>query len=203
MIFTALLSFDFREAEPMEFDWTYTFGLLASRDFWNATLLVAKLSLAAGLISIVLGFLMALCRLSPRPFLRIPALGYVWFFRSLPTLVLIIFVYNMPQVFPSTGYLLSTPFIAGLLALVLSETAYMAEIHRGALQSISKGQYEAGKTLGIGFYGVQWHIIIPQAFRVALPSLGNEMVTIVKLTSLVSVISLTEILMVVDRMFLV
>lgn len=185
----------------MDFDWTYTFQLLASRDFWEATLLVAKLSFAAGLLSTVLGFFVALCRLSATPFLRLPALGYVWFFRSLPTLVLIIFVYNMPQVFPSTGYLLSTPFVAGLVALVVSETAYMAEIHRGALQSISKGQYEAGRTLGISFYGIQWHIIIPQALRVALPSLGNQMVTIVKLTSLVSVISLTEILLVGQRLY--
>ncbi|MDR6759172.1 polar amino acid transport system permease protein [Mycoplana sp. BE70] len=185
----------------MEFDWNYTVSLLASKDFWNATLLVAELSLAAGILSIFFGFLVALCRLSAKTYLRIPSLFYVWFFRSLPTLVLIIFVYNMPQVFPSTGYLLSTPFITGLVALVLSETAYMSEIHRGALQSINKGQREAGRTLGIGAYGIQRLIIIPQALRIALPSLGNQMVTIVKLTSLVSAISLTEILLVGQRLY--
>lgn len=185
----------------MEFDWNYTISLFASKDFWKATLLVAELSLAAGVLSIFFGFLVALCRLSGKSYLRIPSLFYVWFFRSLPTLVLIIFVYNMPQIFPSTGYLLSTPFITGLVALVLSETAYMSEIHRGALQSINKGQLEAGRTLGIGTYGIQRLIIIPQALRIALPSLGNEIVTIVKLTSLVSAISLTEILLVGQRLY--
>jgi polar amino acid transport system permease protein len=185
----------------MEFDWNYTISLLASRDFWNATLLVGQLSLCAGVLAIFFGFLVALCRLSPNRLLRIPALFYVWFFRSLPTLVLIIFVYNLPQIFPSTGYLLSTPFITGLVALVLSETAYMSEIHRGALQSIGKGQREAGRTLGLGAYGIQRLIIIPQALRIALPSLGNQMVTIVKLTSLVSAISLTEILLVGQRLY--
>lgn len=185
----------------MEFDWNYTISLLASRDFWDATLLVAKLSLAASALSMFCGLLLALMRLSTRPFLRIPALLYIWFFRSLPTLVLIIFVYNMPQVIPATGVFLSTPFIAGLVALVLSESAYMAEIHRGALQSISKGQYEAGRTLGMSFFDIQRKIVVPQAIRIALPALGNQTVTIVKLTSLVSVISLTEILLVGQRLY--
>jgi polar amino acid transport system permease protein len=185
----------------MEFDWNYTLGLLFSRDFWNATLLVAQLSLAASVLSMFCGLLLALCRLSTRPFLRLPSLLYIWFFRSLPTLVLIIFVYNMPQVIPATGVFLSTPFIAGLVALVLSESAYMAEIHRGALQSINKGQYEAGRTLGMSFFDIQRKIVVPQAMRIALPALGNQTVTIVKLTSLVSVISLTEILMVGQRLY--
>lgn len=185
----------------MEFDWNYTLTLLVSRDFWDATILVAKLSLCACVISMFCGLLLALCRLSQRPFLRIPALLYIWFFRSLPTLVLIIFVYNMPQVIPATGAFLSTPFIAGLVALVLSESAYMAEIHRGALQSINKGQYEAGRTLGLSFFDIQRKIVVPQAMRIALPALGNQTVTIVKLTSLVSVISLTEILLVGQRLY--
>lgn len=185
----------------MEFDWNYTLSLLASRDFWEATLLVTELSLAASLLSMFCGLLLALCRLSSRSYLRIPSKVYIWFFRSLPTLVLIIFVYNMPQVFPATGIFLSTPFIAGLVALVLSESAYMAEIHRGALQSINKGQYEAGRTLGMNFFDIQRKIVVPQALRIALPALGNQTVTIVKLTSLVSVISLTEILLVGQRLY--
>ncbi|MDF2809045.1 MAG: hypothetical protein K0S56_76 [Microvirga sp.] len=185
----------------MTFDWPYTLGLITSRDFWEATLLVVELSIAAGAISIVLGFVVALCRLSRLAPLRLIATAYIWFFRSLPLLVLIIFTYNMPQVFPSTSGFLSTPFLAGLVALVLSETAYLAEIHRGALQAIQKGQSEAGRSLGIGFLGIQRLIIIPQAFRVALPALGNELVTIVKLTSLVSVISLADILLVGQRLY--
>jgi polar amino acid transport system permease protein len=114
---------------------------------------------------------------------------------------LLIFVYNFPQAFPSTGPLLSQPFIAGLIALVLSETAYIAEIHRGALMAIGKGQYEAGHVLGLSKLGLQRLIVIPQALRVALPALGNEYISIVKLTSLVSVISLAEILLVGQRYY--
>lgn len=185
----------------MTFDWQYTLSLFWSRDFWQATLTVIELSLAAWAISVVLGFGVALARQSPIWILRRTAAAYIWFFRSLPLLVLLIFVYNFPQAFPSTGALLSQPFAAGLIALVLSETAYIAEIHRGALLAVGKGQYEAGQVLGLSKFGQQRLIVIPQALRVALPSLGNEYVSIVKLTSLVSVISLAEILLVGQRYY--
>jgi len=96
---------------------------------------------------------------------------------------------------------LSDPFWAGLIALSISESAYIAEIHRGGLLALNKGQLEAGRALGIGFVGLQRLIVLPQAFRVALPSLINEYITIVKLTSLVSVISLAEILLVGERLY--
>lgn len=89
--------------------------------------------------------------------------------------------------------------MAGLIALVLSETAYISEIHRGGLSAVAGGQGEAARALGVPWGGVQRHIVIPQAFRVALPALGNQLVTIIKLTSLVSAISLTEILLVGQR----
>ena len=97
--------------------------------------------------------------------------------------------------------ILSNPFISGLLALVLSETAYIAEIHRGALQAVPKGQYEAGKALGLSYWLIMRLIIVPQTLRVALPSLANQYITIIKLTSLVSVISLTEILLVGQQLY--
>jgi polar amino acid transport system permease protein len=185
----------------MTFDWPYTLSLFWSRDFWQATLTVIELSILSWAVSVVLGFGVALARQSPVWILRRTAATYIWFFRSLPLLVLLIFVYNLPQAFPSTGALLSQPFAAGLIALVLSETAYIAEIHRGALLAIGKGQYEAGQVLGLSKVGQQRLIVIPQALRVALPSLGNEYVSIVKLTSLVSVISLAEILLVGQRFY--
>jgi polar amino acid transport system permease protein len=185
----------------MEFDWSYTIGLLWSRDFWNATLLVVELSVASWIISVILGFFVALAHRSKYLAVRKIASVYVWFFRSLPLLVLLIFVYNLPQAFPSTGAFLSIPFISGLIALVLSETAYIAEIHRGALVSVSKGQYEAGHVLGLSRSGIQRLVVIPQALRIALPSLANEFISIVKLTSLVSVISLAEILLVGQRYY--
>ncbi|MBK0419278.1 ABC transporter permease subunit [Leucobacter sp. CSA1] len=183
------------------FDWPYFFSLFAHADFWNATLTVLALSALAWTISTVLGMLVALGRQSRQAWLRGILGVYVWFFRSLPLLVLLIFVYNAPQVIPELRTIVGSPFMAGLIALVLSETAYISEIHRGGLSSVAGGQGEAGRALGIPWRGVQRLIVIPQAFRVALPALGNELVTIIKLTSLVSAISLTEILLVGQRLY--
>ncbi|MGI6246884.1 MAG: amino acid ABC transporter permease/ATP-binding protein [Pseudochelatococcus sp.] len=185
----------------MDFDWHYTLSLLWSGDFWWATLTVVELSILSWVLSVVLGFFVALARQSRNVVASRVAAAYIWFFRSLPLLVLLIFVYNLPQAFPASGMLLSQPFIAGLIALVLSETAYIAEIHRGALLAINKGQYEAGHVLGLSKVALQRQIVIPQALRVALPALGNEYISIVKLTSLVSVISLAEILLVGQRYY--
>ncbi|KGT94649.1 amino acid ABC transporter ATPase [Erwinia typographi] len=185
----------------MTFDWNYLLSLLSDADFWLATWTVVKLSLASWAIGIVLGFVLALGKQASQPWLSIPARLYIWLFRSLPLLVLLIFVFNLPQALPATSALLSDPFWAGLIALVLSETAYIAEIHRGGLLSVPKGQREAARALGLRYAGIQWRVVIPQALRVALPSLANEYISIVKLSSLVSVISLTEILMVGQRLY--
>lgn len=185
----------------MTFDWSYTLSLLWSRDFWDATWLVIELSVASWVLSVVFGFFVALASRSNLMLVRRISAAYVWFFRSLPLLVLLIFVYNLPQAFPSTSVLLSIPFASGLIALVLSETAYISEIHRGALVSVGKGQYEAGRVLGLSKAGIQLRIVIPQALRIALPALANEFISIVKLTSLVSVISLAEILLVGQRYY--
>jgi polar amino acid transport system permease protein len=185
----------------MQFDWHYALQLLWDRDFWRAGFVVVKLSISAWLLGMLLGFPLALARQSHRAALKRAASVYIWFFRSLPLLVLLVFIYNLPQVFPATSALLSDPFAAGLIALVLSETAYFAEIHRGGILSVPRGQIEAGRALGIRFTGIQWMIVMPQAIRIALPALANEFITIVKLTSLVSVISLAEILLVGQRLY--
>lgn len=185
----------------MEFNWGYLFSLFSFKDFWTASLLVAWLSILTWVIGVGVGFFVALARMSGPGWLRRFAATYIWFFRSLPLLVLLIFIYNLPQLVPELRPILSNPFYAGLIALVLSETAYIAEIHRGGLLSIDKGQHEAAHALGIRAVGKYRRIIVPQAFRIALPTLGNQFITIVKLTSLVSVISLTEILLVGQRLY--
>lgn len=183
------------------FDWSYTFGLFSDADLWRAALLVVELAVSAWVISTALGLLVALAQQSRLRPLRLLAAAYVWFFRSLPLLVLLIFVYNSPQLFPDLRPLLSSPFATGLVALVLSETAYIAEIHRGGLLAVGKDQGEAAQALGIPYAGVQRHVVVPQAFRVALPALGNEFISILKLTSLVSSISLAELLLVGQRLY--
>ena len=183
------------------FNWEYFIDQFFNKDFWKACVTVLELSTLTWCIGIILGFFVALLGRSKSLILRKISRGYIWFFRSLPLLVLLIFIYNLPQIWPQSSIILSNPFISGLLALVLSETAYIAEIHRGALQAVPKGQYEAGKALGLSYWLIMRLIIVPQTLRVALPSLANQYITIIKLTSLVSVISLTEILLVGQQLY--
>ena len=182
-------------------DWYYVGRLFLDTDFWWASLTVVVLSVLTWGIGLLLGLGLALCKESHLGPLRAGASAYIWFFRSLPLLVLLIFVYNLPQLWPQASFILSDPFRAGLIALIASETAYIAEIHRGGLIGVPRGQHEAGRALGIRFFGRLRLIVVPQAFRIALPSLANEFITIVKLTSLVSVISLNEILLVGQRLY--
>ena len=185
----------------MELNWTYFFSLFSMAMFWRAVVTVVELGTLSWLLGLALGFAVASAEVSSKVVLRSAAKVYVWFFRSVPLLVLLVFVFNLPQIFPSAGPALSIPFVSGLISLVLTETAYMAEIHRGGLMSVSKGQREAGSALGLGYWGIQRRIVVPQAFRIALPTLVNEYVTVIKLTSLVSVISLPELLMTGQRLY--
>ena len=185
----------------MQFDWVYFISLFSMSAFWKACLVVIELSALTWVLGLVIGFFLASAKLSNRRALSIPATCYIWLFRSIPLLVLVVFVYNIPQMFPSASTVLQNPFYSGLIALVVTESAYMAEIHRGGLLSVLKGQKEAGRALAIGMAGIARLIVIPQAFRISLPTLINEYITVVKLTSLVSVISLTEILTVGQRLY--
>ncbi|MFQ3220787.1 MAG: polar amino acid transport system permease protein [Bermanella sp.] len=185
----------------MSLDWEYFFSLFTVSAFYEACVIVIILSVLAWSIATVLGFFVACGKLSEKKWLSIPTSVFVWFFRSVPLLVVLVFVYNMPQLFPSTGAYLGVPFFAGLVSLVVTEAAYMAEIHRSGLLSVAKGQKEAGHALSIGFFGVQRVIIIPQAIRVSMPAMINEFVTIIKLSSLVSAISLSELLQVGQRLY--
>ena len=91
----------------MIFDWSYLLGLFIDPDFWHASLLVVELSVATWLLGNVFGMLLALAKQSRHAVLQKPAAAYIWFFRSLPLLVLLIFVYNVPQLFASASGLLS------------------------------------------------------------------------------------------------
>ncbi len=158
----------------MTFNWNYMLSLLSDADFWWATWTVIKLSLLTWGCSIVLGFILALAKQSPRGWLSTPARLYIWLFRSMPLLVLLIFVTTTcRRRCPPFAPVLNDPFWAGLLAMVLSEAAYIAEIHRGGLLSIPRGQSEAARALGLRYAGIQWRVIIPQALRVAPAGAGQ------------------------------
>ena len=147
------------------------------------------LSVTAIVISIVIGLLIALPGLSPNRYLRGLNRTYVEIVRAVPILVLILWVYyGLPQI---TG-LTITVFWAGVIALALSDSAFEAEIFRAGIQSIDEGQYEAAHTVSLNYIDTMRFIILPQAIRRIMPALGNQLVYMLKMSSLVSVIGMQE-----------
>ena len=148
-----------------------------------------QLSGTAILISMSIGLLVALPGLSQRRGLRLASRTYVELVRAVPLLVLILWVYyGLPQL---TGLTLSV-FWAGVIALALSDSAFQAEIFRGGIQSIARGQYEAAWSVSLNYRDTMRHVILPQAIRRILPALGNQLVYMLKMSSLVSVIGMQE-----------
>ena len=115
--------------------------------------------------------------------------AYIEFFRAIPLLVLLLWVYyGLPIVFGvSFG-----PFIAGIISLALSDSAFEAEIFRAGFQSIVKGQRDAAKSIGLNKYQEIRFIVFPQAFRVILPAIGNQFIYVLKMSSIVSIIGLAD-----------
>ncbi|TCJ30597.1 amino acid ABC transporter permease [Nocardioides jejuensis] len=154
------------------------------------TLALTAFSMVAGIIG---GILLAVMRLSGNPVLRTVSTGYLWIFRGTPVLVQLVIWFNLGLVFPAIGIgSLSTstndlisPFGAALLALALNEAAYMTEIVRGGILSVDPGQTEAAHALGYSGAKTMRLIVLPQAMRVIVPPTGNEVITMLKTTSLV------------------
>jgi len=152
------------------------------------TLMFALASMVGGL---ALGFPAAILRMSRWAALRWPADLYVSMMRGTPLLVQIFVIYYG---LPTIG-IEFTPVTAGVLALSLNSGAYLSESLRGAIQSISPGQWRASYSLGLSYWQSLHHIILPQALRVAVPSMGNTLISLIKDTSLVSVITVTELML--------
>jgi polar amino acid transport system permease protein len=147
------------------------------------------LSITAICISVILGLLIALPGLSSRGWLRRASRTYVELVRAVPILVMILWVYyGLPQL---SGLTISV-FWAGVIALALSDSAFEAEIFRAGIQSIAKGQYEAAHSISLGYIDTMRYVILPQAIRRILPALGNQLVYMLKMSSLVSVIGMPE-----------
>ena len=126
---------------------------------------------------------------------RTLAWTYVWVFRAIPTLVQLLFVWNaLPLLFPIFRESWFSPFLAAALALALNEGAYAAEVVRGGLLSIDDGQKLAARALGLSPWRTFRRIIAPQLMRVIIPPMSNDFITLLKITSLASVISLRELL---------
>ena len=147
------------------------------------------LSITAISISVVVGLLSALPGLSTNRTLRSINRVYVEFVRAIPILVLILWVYyGLPQV----ADVAINVFWAGVIALALSDSAFQAEIFRAGIQSIDKGQYEASHSVSLSYSDTMRFVILPQAIKRILPALGNQLVYMLKMSSLVSVIGMPE-----------
>ncbi|TWA83148.1 amino acid ABC transporter membrane protein 2 (PAAT family) [Azospirillum brasilense] len=145
-------------------------------------------SLAIGLAA---GFLLALARLARSRLLRGGSLVYIELFRDTPVLIQLIWFY---YAFPILIGVQLSPFAAALLALALNTSAYGAEIFRGGIQSIARGQWEGAKALGMRHADVLRRIILPQVFKLMLPAFTNRAVEVAKMSSLASVLSVHELM---------
>ncbi len=180
----------------------------------RVTLELTVISMAIG---IVLGVLLAVMRLSPNGLVASASWLYIWFFRGTPVLVQIIFWYFISAAYPKINLgipcgpafihadanTLIKPFTAAILALGLNEGAYMSEIVRAGIISVDEGQADAAHSLGMTRLQTMRRIVLPQAMRVIIPPTGNETISMLKTTSLVSVIAVGDLLYAVQAIYAV
>jgi polar amino acid transport system permease protein len=188
--------------------WSYVANWFFSGRIRSGLITTIELTAAAMAMGVVLGVILAVMRLSPNPVVSSASWTYIWLFRGTPVLVQLIFWDNISLLFPRIT--LGIPFgpafysadinsvvttwIAALLGLGLNEAAYMAEIVRAGIISVDHGQTEAAQALGMTRLQTMRRIILPQAMRVIIPPTGNETISMLKTSSLASVIALTELL---------
>jgi polar amino acid transport system permease protein len=161
----------------------------------KAAVVTIQLSIVSIIVGLVFGLVIALMRISKIKVLSKIAQFYIWIIRGTPMLVQLFLVYfGLPQI----GIELS-PFNSSVIALGLNAAAYIAEIYRGGIMSVPTGQMEAAESLGMRYPVIMKKIILPQAIRVSLPSLGNQAVMMLKDSSLASLVTVSELMMVSQR----
>jgi len=181
-------------AQNYNWSW-YVFNPLLSSGSSNIKFLISGfgttilISLFSIFFSLILGFFISLLGMTSNKILILINRIYIEIFRSVPLLVLLLWVYyGLPIMFNITV----GPFTAGIISLAISDSAFESEIFRAGIQSIKKGQRDAAKSIGLDRYQSMRLIILPQALRVILPAIGNQFVYVVKMSSLVSIIGLAD-----------
>lgn len=174
------------------------------------------LTFAAMVLGIMLGLVAAVGRMSKNHVVKAIASFYIWFFRGTPVLVQMIFWFNIAILFPSLSVpipflidlfpsldtnLFVTPLVAAILGLGLNSGAYIAEIFRAGIISVPKGQLEAAHSIGLSRSESMRKIVLPQAVPITIPPLGNEVISMLKYSSLASVIAVKELLGVVENIY--
>jgi His/Glu/Gln/Arg/opine family amino acid ABC transporter permease subunit len=158
----------------------------------QGALVTIEIAVIGVIFGSIIGLLVGLGRISSNPLVSQISRFYIWVIRGTPLLLqLFVIHFAIPSVFSA---LTMPPFVSACIALSLNAAAYIAEIARGAIQSIDKGQMEAARSLGLSSGQAMRRVIIPQAFRRMLPPLGNEFIALIKESSLVSTIALYDLL---------
>ena len=147
------------------------------------------ISLVSIVLAMIIGLIVALPSLSDNKFLTYFNIGYVEIVRAIPLLVLILWIYYGLPIMLGISF---SPFVSGIIALTISESAFQAEIFRAGINSINKGQHEVAGSLGMDFWKKMRFVILPQAIKVVLPALGNQFVYVLKMSSLVSIIGIGD-----------
>jgi polar amino acid transport system permease protein len=191
------------------FEWSVVGDDLFSARILRGLVVTLELTVIAMAIGIALGVVLAVLRLSPNPLVSSASFFYIWLFRGTPILVQILFwnfisalyprisigiPFGGPEILGGNANAIITPFVAAVLALGLNEGAYMAEIVRAGILSVDEGQTEAAQALGMSRLQTMRRIVLPQAMRVIIPPTGNETISMLKTSSLVSVIATQELL---------
>ncbi|MGO4300795.1 amino acid ABC transporter permease [Leifsonia sp. RAF41] len=187
------------------FGWQYVGKYVFDRRISAAALVTLELTVFSMIIGVILGLILAVMRQSPNPVVKSVAWVYLWVFRGTPVYVQLVFwgLFSLiyPQIFLGVPWtdigvhfdlgFMQNAFVIAIIGLALNEAAYMAEIVRAGLLSVDSGQEEAATALGMSWGQTMTRIVIPQAMRVIIPPTGNEVISMLKTTSLVAAIPLT------------
>ncbi|MFD9465460.1 amino acid ABC transporter permease [Streptomyces sp. NPDC060027] len=180
------------------FQWDVVGEYFTSASVLRGLWLTLWLTAVVMVLGFALGTLLAAFRLSTNPVLRTVSWGYVWLFRSMPILVQLLFWFNIgalyPQILGVRTVDLLGPVTVAVVGLTLHEAAYAAEVVRGGILSVDRGQIEAAQALGLSRWRRWWRIVLPQAMRSIVPPAGNMLIGTLKGTSIVSVIAVQDLL---------
>lgn len=171
------------------FDWSVVSDYFPA--LMQGLVVTLQVSAISEVVGIALGLVIALCRLSAFAPLRYLAIGYIDFLRGIPVLVMLLWVYYGFSIL--FGLNLSQ-MQAGVIGLGCSYAAFIAEIFRSGIQAIPKGQREAGRTLGLARWQIMGYVVLPQAIRIIIPPLGNTAISMLKNSSLVAIIAVSDLM---------
>ena len=198
LLLALLAMFVASQATNKNIEWSVTGQYLFHPAILGGVAVTIQLAVLSMIISIVLAFFIALMMQSENRVASAFGRVYVWFFRGVPMLVQVLMWYNLAVLFPTIlGYdtnTLISGFTAGLIALSLAESGYMAEIIRSGILSVPAGQTDAGMSMGLTRGQTLRQIVLPQSIRVIIPPTGNQFIGLLKATSLVSVIGGSDLL---------